>query len=191
MKSICNLIDDIMLSENLIDCGENMMAFAERALREKNRAKLVQEFKRRLSISMNATYLSSLINKPDYYYICGSSAVSQFLALRINPNLTPTQLIKSISTLGLQLLDEHLEASERYVTEDTVREIIAYLNLEYNFTQKIYGTYTPIIILNHNSHKNLNGFQPVSKLENVPAYIFLYHLMHGVGYSPEYVLLHE
>lgn len=190
MKNIYNLIDDIILSEDLIVCGRNMIAFAEQALREKNHSKIAQEYKRCLSIA-NTRYMSMVFNKPDYYYLSGRDAVNQFLALMTNPNLTPAKLIKSIAELGQSLLGEHLEPSGEYVIEESVQEIITYLNREYDFTQKVYGEYVPIIAINHNSHQSLNGFQPVSEFGKSPVYIFLYHLMHGVNYSPEYVLLHE
>lgn len=190
MKNIYNLIDDIMLSEDLIECGGNMIVFAEQAMREKNRAKITQEYKRCLSIG-NARYLPMPFDKPDYYYISGSDAVNHYIALETNPDLSPVKLIQSIAVLGQSLLDNHLARSDKYVSEGTAREIIDYLNREYEFTQRVYGEHVPTIVINHNSHKTLNGFQPILKSGESSAYIFLYHLMHGVSYSPEYVLLHE
>lgn len=199
-KDVYDIIDSIVNSEDLLECADNLLLFAELALKETNKKKVSDIFRRRLMDSQ-LVYAVSGLNltgsipeiKQDFFYFSGAQAIQQYLSINIDYELSPVKLFKSLVPLGQKILNSFTMPSARQVSEEFIEDILEYLNSSFDFTNKVYGNSNPIFISINNSHLTLNS---VTALSNNAGkirrqYIFLFNVNPDTVFTPEFILLHE
>jgi len=137
--NIYDKINAVINCDDLLTWGELLIDFAESALKEKNRAKIVKFFYQQLQYFGLLDYVfDSIINKNDSQYLIyeGIDAVRKYVALTIPKQDTPVKTLKSIKTYGNQILSDFKKPVGKRITKEKIEEIMHYLDEKFSFSKK-------------------------------------------------------
>ncbi|AAM23938.1 MAG: Uncharacterized protein XD49_1291 [Caldanaerobacter subterraneus] len=195
--NIYDKINAVINCDDLLTWGELLIDFAESALKEKNRAKIVKFFYQQLQYFGLLDYVfDSIINKNDSQYLIyeGIDAVRKYVALTIPKQDTPVKTLKSIKTYGNQILSDFKKPVGKRITKEKIEEIMHYLDEKFSFSKKVFADRKPMFILLNYSHRKYNSeclVMPYGK--EIIQHFFLYNMKSNLEDTPapEAVFFHE
>ena len=185
----------IIRNTDLINCGQQLINFADIVYKEKNRTTLVKHFYESLHQWASFDIFGDLLNNNDKknYFICNdTNAVRIFLLLRLPRETSTVKTIKEIKAFGEYILANYTKPIGNCISEDSLESILQFLEREYGFLSKVFSKNKTFFIRMHNSHKEYNGeCLTTIKDDNIINHIFLYHMKNNDIINPEPVLFHE
>jgi hypothetical protein len=185
-----------IISEDLLHSGHKLIEFVNAVYKEKNRTTLINFFYEQLYQWAFSSVLSySIQGNKDNYFICDKKdSVKMFLGLRTPPQTTTVKSINEIRAFGEFILSNFANPIGECITESSLKEIIHYLDEEYNFSTKVFSNRKSYFIIINNSNKNYDSECLTAKSrdgKDVINHFFLYHMTEKNSISPEAVLFHE
>lgn len=195
--NIYDKINAVIDCDDLLTWGELLIDFAESALKEKNRAKIVKFFYQQLQYFGLLDYVfDSIINKNDSQYLIyeGIDAVRKYVALTIPKQNTPVKTLKSIKTYGNQILSDFKKPVGKRITKEKIEEIMHYLDEKFSFSKKVFTDRKPMFILLNYSHREYNSeCLVVNYGAEIIQHFFLYNMKSNSKDTPapEAVFFHE
>ncbi|MCX7615286.1 MAG: hypothetical protein N2Z65_05990 [Clostridiales bacterium] len=192
--SIYEKINDILIYEDLIQCGHKLIGFADAARGENNRAAIVKHFYE--SLTENA--LSNYEIDPDharYQIFSGREAVVLFLLLNLPGMESPVKTLDNIKALGERIISEFVLPVGKRIGQTQIEEIINYLDKKFNFSQKVFSGHKAMFLMMDYSNLIRNGecIMLQDKDNKLSHHICLYNLKTNDEKSPEpaAVFFHE
>jgi hypothetical protein len=185
-----------IISEDLIHSGHQLIKFADAVYKEKNRGTLIKFFYEQLNQWAFSSVFGSLIggNKNNYFICEEKDSVKLFLGLRAPKQTSTVKSINEIRAFGEFILSNYINPVGECISESSLKEILHYLDEEYNFSAKIFSNRKSYFIRINNSNKEYNSECLTAKDKdgsNIVNHFFLYHMKEKKSISPEAVLFHE
>lgn len=186
--------DAICYSKDLETCGKRLIEFVDKALMEKNKAVITKRFYDQLITFAMPTYVFDF-EKESYAIFEDREAVSLYLAANLTKKLTPVKFLNAIKTLGLHMSTNYTKPVGPRISKRKIKEIMTYLDTEYDFSRKVFKYEKAMFLLLNNSHIGLNSECLIleSKDGRIDQHLFLYHMSTNDLETPfpESVFFHE
>jgi hypothetical protein len=188
-------MDSLIQGTDLLYIGRQLIKFADSVYEEKNRATIVNHFYEQLYQWAFHEYVFGdfLENEKSNYFICNETNAARMCVALILPKKTSTvKSIIRIKTLGEFILSHYTKPVGKCISEESLRNILQYLDKEYLFTSKVFSNRKAVFIRLKNSHKEYNSECLTTEGGNgISNHFFLYHMKEKEAFSPEEVLFHE
>jgi len=190
-----NIMKSLLQDSNLISFGNNLIEFTNKVYLEKNRVTIVKNFyEQLLNWSINKMHFYNLQNgEKNNYLICnGIRAAMYYLNLFIPKLTTTVKTINEIREYGESLVAKFTNPIGKCISENSVENILKFLDKEYNFSSKVFSKSEAVFLLLSNTHKEYNSeCLCINNNEYNRNLFFLYHMKKKKSISPEAVLFHE
>lgn len=195
--NIYDKINSIINCDDLLTWGELLIDFAESALKEKNRGKIVKFFYQQLQYFGLLDYVVDSIidnNHSQYFIYEGKNAVRKYVVLTIPKQDTPVKTLKSIKTYGNQILLDFKKPVGKGITKEKIEEIMHYLDEKFSFSKKVFANRKAMFILLNYSHREYNSECLIMNYDTeIIQHFFLYSMKPDSEdtLTPEAVFFHE
>jgi hypothetical protein len=195
-SSITEIMYSAIISDDLIYSGTQLIEFANAVYKEKNRATLIKFFYEQLNQwAFSSVFASSIASNKSNCFICDEkNSVKMFLGLRTPKQMSTVKSINEIRAFGEFILLNFTHPVGECISESSLKEILHYLDEEYNFSTKVFSDRKSYFIRMNNSNKDYNSECLTAKNidgTDVINHFFLYHMKEKDSISPEAVLFHE
>jgi hypothetical protein len=185
-----------IISDDLLYSGSQLIEFANAVYKEKNRTTLIKFFYEQLKQWAFSSVFASLVggNKSNYFICDEKDSVKMFLGLRTPKQTSTVKSINEIRAFGEFILLNFTHPVGECISESSLKEILHYLDEEYNFSTKVFSNRKSYFIRMNNSNKDYNSECLTAKNmdgTDVVNHFFLYHMNEKDSISPEAVLFHE
>ena len=183
------IINEIVCSSDLIEMAEHLNKFINLSPSKKDINKLNVEINRALFPET----LSGIFDGSSKAYIiyerCSTASFLNSLWIR---RKSAIQNIKELETIITIIQQNYTKSQGARISEDSVKQIMNYVNIEYNFYDILKGEALHILLF-ENSHLTVNSECVPKIMDNgdVNCALFIYHLKDECHCSPEHVFLHE
>lgn len=194
---ISEIMYSAIISDDLLYSGSQLIEFANAVYKEKNRTMLIKIFYEQLNQWAFSSVFGSLLvedNKSNYFICDEKNSVKMFLGLRIPKQMSTVKSINEIRAFGEFILSNFARPVGECISESSLKEILHYLDEEYNFSTKVFSNRKSYFIRMNNSNKDYNSECLTAKNidgTDVINHFFLYHMKEKDSISPEAVLFHE
>jgi len=192
-SEIYDIMYSAIISTDLLHSGQQLINFANAVYKEKNRATILNHFYEQLHLWAFNSITGDLLNKNNNYFICNElNSVKMFLGLRIPAKTSTVKSINGIRAFGEYVLLKYIKPIGKCISEDSLKDILEYLDKEYNFSMKVFSNKKACFIRINNSHKDYNSECLTARVEDdIINHFFLYHMKEKRSITPEAVLFHE
>jgi hypothetical protein len=185
-----------IISEDLLYSGSQLIEFANAVYKEKNRATLIKFFYEQLNQWAFSSVFGLLMedNKSNYFICDEENSVKMFLGLRTPKKTSTVKSINEIRAFGEFILLNFTHPVGECISKSSLREILYYLDEEYDFSKKVFSNKKSYFIRMNNSNKDYNSeCLTVKSMDgtDVINHFFLYHMKEKKSINPEAVLFHE
>jgi hypothetical protein len=194
---ISEIMYSAIISDDLLYSGSQLIEFANAVYKEKNRTMLIKIFYEQLNQWAFSSVFGSLLvedNKSNYFICDEKNSVKMFLGLRIPKQMSTVKSINEIRAFGEFILSNFARPVGECISESSLKEILHYLDEEYNFSTKVFSNKKSYFIRMNNSNKDYNSECLTAKNidgTDVINHFFLYHMKEKDSISPEAVFFHE
>jgi hypothetical protein len=187
--------------DDLLQCADLLIDFAQAALLEKNKGTVVKHFYERLyRYSLGDIAFDSILktNNKQYFiydiYDQKPAAINKYIALVIPAKESPVKTLWAILSFGEQILADFTKPKGINIKKEKLVEIMDYLDLQYAFSQKIFADRKALFLILNYSRKNCNSECLITQSgDEIIQHFFLYCIAnkHKGAITPEAVLFHE
>ena len=198
--SIVDIIEDIIYncSDDLNICGKKLIDFTDIALQQRNKSDIIKYFYKCLRDYVAPYYASSILFDDEdrgYNIYEGKMATLLYLILNFPKQQTPVKSLKEIRNLGEYMLRKYIKPSGIQIRKESIKEIMSYLDENYDFSNKVFKDNVAMILLLDNSHIDYNSECYIGKSKDgmIIIHLFLYHMKpdNPENPTPEGVFFHE
>lgn len=179
---------------NLLQYGGALMEFAETALLDQNRAKLLNVFYERFTQFNVTDYVWDELHIPESYVIStGPGAMRRYIWLNAPQKGPPMETLKQLHAFGQLLSRSFQPPAGPLISVDTAGEILRYLDHRCGFSTKVFCDKKAVIGILPYSHSEFSSQCLARFNTGIGLHIFLYHTRQEPPHTipPEFVLFHE
>lgn len=189
---VYNLLNSIVQSTDLLQCGQELIEFSEIVYKEKNRTTIVKHFYEQLYL-WAFSHLMTEKRFEKKFFICNKlNSVKTFIGIRIPQKKSTVKTINEIKSFGEYILENYKKPVGKSISEKSLNDILEYMDKEYLFSKKVFSNNKAGFIILNNTHKIFNSECLIATHNNdITKYFFLYHMNKKDEISPEAVLFHE
>jgi len=191
-SKIYDIMNSAIISTDLLHSGQQLIHFADAVYKEKNRSTIINHFYEQLYLWAFSSLNGVFTNKKNYFICDELNSVKMFLGLRIPVKTSTVKSINGIRAFGEYVLLNYTKPIGKCISETSLKDILQYLDKEYNFSTKVFSDRKSYFIIIKNSHKEYNSECLIAKSkDDIINYFFLYHMNKKESINPEAVLFHE
>ena len=153
-------LNQIMDCTDVLDYARKLLAFAQAARGEKNRAAIVKAFYERLTRSSLPLLFDQTFSDQHYEIYDGSLAVRLFMALSVPGQETPVKSLVNLEAFAGQVLKEFMPPAGRTIEKAS---LLQYLDEEYAFSSRVFSDRKALFCILNTSNRQYNAHCVIRK----------------------------